>query len=158
MNNEIAKEKENERRESNQKAFEPIGLSVIKKFCDNYQLTFVHKERTSLDWQGVDFIITIDKSDIPTAFRVIKNAKAFCLRYSGGLGGESEAQKIMNNTTKALVYATFNMNTKVLSFYKISDIKKWLKAENRSLKTGDDGSRYYQIPFDDLKAIKEIRM
>lgn len=158
MINEIAKEKENQRRESNQRTFEPIGLSVITKFCNDNQLTFIHKERTAIDYQGVDFIITINESDIPTAFRVIKNAKTFCLRYSGGLGGESEAQKIMKDTTKALVYATFDMNTKVLSFYKISDIKKWLMNENRSLKIGNDGSRYYQIPFGDLKAIKEIQM
>lgn len=152
------REKEIERRKKNLKEFGPIALAVMQKYCVDNGLKLTHTEETPIDFEGVDFIITTNKREIPLAFRVIKsNAKCLFLRYSGALGGESEAQKIEKDKTMAIGYATYEMTTKIFRIYKMSDIKEWLQSP-RQLSFGDDGSRYYKIPFSDLKPIEEIQM
>ena len=152
------KQLEQARRLSNQAEFEKIGYDIIKQFCEEREITFQHTERTEIDYDGVDYIINLSGDSINCAFRVIKsNKKMLFLRYSGGEGGVSEAQKIKEGTTKAQVYATYEMSTRMLRFYKITDIKKWLN-QSRELKYGKDGSRYYEIPFNDLQPLREFQM
>ena len=149
---------EENRKENNKDEAQRISLPFMEKFSKQYEVKVEVKEKSPLDYEGVDYVITIkDNEPIPCSFRLIKGSKQkFYLRYSGGFGGFSEARKIATGTTKAQVYITLELETKTLRFYKINDIKRWLTKAPRELRNGSDGSRYYTIPFSDLVPLKEI--
>lgn len=159
--------KEQQRRRNNLTKAQKDGLPIITQFCEDHDIEFSLTEGTVLDWDGVDYILHFRKEeqektltiDLNTAFRVIySKKKIFFLRYSGAEGGESEAVKILNDSTKAEIYATYEMSTKILRFYRISTIKEWLLGKNRMIHTGYDGSRYFEIPFKDIKVYREFQM
>lgn len=164
INNNIAEKRQQveyscdaDRRLDNMKEASDISLPYLQTFCNEHNIKLEITEKTELDWKGVDYIITIPGHEpLNCSFRLIKGlSKKFHLRWSGGEGGVSEARKILSGETQSVIYITLELQTNTLRFYKISDIKKWLESSNRFLNTGKDGSRYYSIPFSDLRPIKE---
>lgn len=146
---------ENKRKEDNKKNAAKISEPLLQQFAKQQGFDIKSVEYTNIDYDGVDYMLSTQKvSNIPCSFRLIKGTnRMFYLRHSGALGGFSEAQKILNDSTKAIAYITLEYQTKTIRIYSIKDIKTLLNNSNKKLNTGTDGSKYYSIHFNELEPV-----
>lgn len=146
------------RRVNNMEQARIDSLPYMKTFCEHYNIKLEETEGKPIDFKGVDYILTFEgKEPLNCSFRLIRgSSKVFHIRHCGHDGGIGEAQKILSGKNISSVYITLELPTRTLRIYKMADVKEWLSAPGRSIYTGSDRSKFYSIPFSDLKPIRQF--